>query len=389
MSATRRSAVAALATLLLAAIPVSGIPAAAKTAGKAAVAFTEDETALILSQGPWPPATAPDPSNRLSGKAAAIAFGRTLFESPALSAGQDRSCASCHQAERGFTDGLPRGVGIARVERNTMALFNLRLNRWFGWDGKSDSLWAQSIHPILDTRELALTPAILRDRIAATPALAEGYRRLFGGPASGQEAEAVLVNVAKALAAYQETIVSGRTEFDDFRDALAAGDRSAMSRYPAAAQRGLRLFVGRGQCILCHFGANFTSGEFHDTGLPHTPEKGLVDKGRYGGIRLLRASRYNLLGPFSDDPGRTTAGFTRHVRLTPRNWGEFRVPSLRNIAKTAPYMHDGSKATLEDVVRHYSEIDEDRLHQDGEKLLKPLHLTDAEIADMVAFLKTL
>jgi cytochrome c peroxidase len=103
----------------------------------------------------------------------------------------------------------------------------------------------------------------------------------------------------------------------------------------------------------------------------------------------LRKSRFNLLGPFNDDGLRATAGFTRHVRLTPKNSGEFRVPSLRNAARTAPYMHDGSKATLEDVMNHYSEIPEDRLHQDGEKLLRPLNLTDAEKADLVAFLKTL
>ena len=104
---------------------------------------------------------------------------------------------------------------------------------------------------------------------------------------------------------------------------------------------------------------------------------------------MLRRSRYNLLGPFNDDPGRTTAGFTRHVKLIPRLWGEFRVPSLRNVSKTAPYMHDGSKATLTDVVKHYSEIDEERLHQDGEKLLKPLNLSEREIADLAAFLRTL
>jgi cytochrome c peroxidase len=198
-----------------------------------------------------------------------------------------------------------------------------------------------------------------------------------------------MVNVAKSLAAFQETIVSGKSSFDMFRDALAAKGPAGIAGYPEAARRGLKLFVGKGRCDLCHFGANFTNGEFHDIGLPHFPEPGRVDKGRYGGIQQLRKSRFNLLGPFNDDKLRATAGFTRHVRLTPKNWGEFRVPSLRNAAKTAPYMHDGSKATLEDVVDHYSEIPEDRLHQDGEKLLRPLNLTVAEKADLVAFLKTL
>ena len=349
----------------------------------------EDEIALILSHGPWPVETAPDPSNRLSGKPAAIAYGGMLFESVELSTDRQRSCATCHQEALGFTDGNPRGFGIAQVDRNTPPLFNMRLNRWFGWDGKSDSLWAHSITPILDAREMAMTPAVLKTRINDTPALARGYRQVFDAPPAMHDAETVLVNLAKALAAFQETIVSGRSSFDRFRDALAADDAKGMAAYPDAAKRGLKLFVGKGRCDLCHFGPNFTNGEFHDIGLPHFPEPGRVDKGRYGGIQILRESRFNLLGPYNDDGLCATAGFTRYVRLTPKNWGEFRVPSLRNVARTAPYMHDGSKATLADVVDHYSDIPEDRLHQDGEKLLRPLKLSDAEKADLVAFLRTL
>lgn len=374
---TARAALLAGAAVLLAA------------AASTPAAFDEDEIALILAHGPWPVKTGPDPSNRLSGKPAAIAYGKTLFESDDLSVDRQRSCATCHQETQAFTDGIPRGFGIARVDRNTPPLFNMRLNRWFGWDGKSDSLWAQSIAPILDARELGMTPDTLKSRMETTPALAVGYRRIFGTAPAGHDAETVMVNVAKAMAAFQETIVSGKSSFDKFRDALAAEDAAGIAAYPDSAKRGLKLFVGKGRCDLCHFGANFTNGEFHDIGLPHFPEPGRVDKGRYGGIQQLRKSRFNLLGPHNDDDLRATAGFTRHVRLTPRNWGEFRVPSLREVARTAPYMHDGGKATLEDVVDHYSEIPEDRLHQDGEKLLKPLNLTDAEKADLVAFLKTL
>ena len=118
-------------------------------------------------------------------------------------------------------------------------------------------------------------------------------------------------------------------------------------------------------------------------------EPGRVDPGRHDGIRKLEASRYNLLGPFNDDPARATATSTRHVALEHRNFGEFRVPSLRNVAKTAPYMHNGSLATLREVVRHYSEIDEDRLHVDGERILRPLNLSASEIDDVVAFLESL
>ncbi|MFZ4533810.1 MAG: hypothetical protein ACOYOJ_18600, partial [Alsobacter sp.] len=114
-----------------------------------------------------------------------------------------------------------------------------------------------------------------------------------------------------------------------------------------------------------------------------------VDSGRHGGLKALRESPYTLLGPWSDDPSRSTAVTTRHVEPQHRNFGEFRVPSLRGVAATAPYMHDGSKATLRDVVRHYSTLDLDRLHADGETILKPLGLAEAEIDDLVAFLEAL
>ena len=118
-------------------------------------------------------------------------------------------------------------------------------------------------------------------------------------------------------------------------------------------------------------------------------ERTRVDSGRYDGIRRLQASPYNLLGAFNDDPARSTATSTRHVSLAHRNYGEFRVPSLRNVARTAPYMHDGSLATLRHVIRHYSDLDEDRLHADGESILRPLRLSDVDIDDLVAFLETL
>jgi cytochrome c peroxidase len=334
----------------------------------------------------------PDPSNRVSGKPAAIALGRVLFFDTRLSNDGQRSCATCHDSAKAFADGRARSIGIGGVvvDRHAIALANLRLNRWYGWDGAGDSLWMQSIRPILDAKELALTPEDLRERIAADPALAAAYGEVFGSTAESDTAELALVNIAKALAAFQETIVTGRSAFDDFRDALERGDTAAMARYPSAAQRGLKTFVGRGRCSACHFGPNFTSGEFENIGMPHFAAKGRVDTGRFGGIKALLASPFNLLGRHNDDPAKAPGLATRHVEPLHRNWGEFRVPSLRDVARTAPYMHDGSLATLADVVRHYSEVDEDRLHGlPGQSLLRPLRLTPREQADLVAFLETL
>ena len=215
-----------------------------------------------------------------------------------------------------------------------------------------------------------------------------GYRRAFGAAPGSGEAR-VFVDLGKALAAFLETQVTGRTPFDEFRDALARDDAAGLARYPAAAKRGLRLFVGRGNCVFCHFGPAFTNGEFADAGVPHFVEPGRVDPGRHGGIRKLRESPYTLLGRFNDDAERSTAAKTRYVDLRQSNFGEFRVPGLRNVALTAPYMHAGSLATLADVVHHYSTLDEERLHAGGERILRRLDLSTREQADLVAFLETL
>lgn len=333
-------------------------------------------------------APANDPSNRFSGQAEAVEFGRKLFFEKRLSGNGLSSCATCHLPERHFTDGKARGEGFVVLERNTPGLLNVRLNRWFGWDGAADSLWSQSLRPIVDKREMAASTTHVGKLMRSDPRLAEDYRKAFGMPPS-EDDDLVTLNTGKSLAAFQETLVTGRTSFDDFRDALERRDAKAANQYPAAAQRGLRIFVGKGNCFVCHFGPNFTNGEFGDIGIPFFVAPGKVDPGRYGGIQKLLESRANLLGGFSDDASGKSAASTRHVRLEHRNWGEFRVPSLRNVANTAPYMHNGHLATLRDVVRYYSELNEDRLHADGEKILKPLRLTDAEVDDLVAFLQSL
>ncbi len=375
--------VVGLAGLSIAICLLSGIAAPAL-----ALDFTAGEKRRILRHGPWPPASLPDPSNRVSGKPAAIAFGQSLFFDPRLSSSGAVSCATCHKPDRAWTDGLPRSRGQRIVDRNAPSLFNLRFNRWFGWDGGRDSLWAQNLRPLLDAREMGVGPGGAARLVRSDERLSCGYQSAFG-EAPGADDERIFVDLGKALAAFLETEVTGRTPFDDFRDALARGDAAGQARYPAAALSGLRLFVGRGNCAFCHFGPAFTNGEFADAGVKHFVEPGRVDSGRHGGIRKLRASPYTLLGRFNDDAERSTAAKTRYVRPRQSNFGEFRVPGLRNVVLTAPYMHAGSLATLADVVDHYSTIDEERLHAGGERILRRLDLSARERADLVAFLETL
>ena len=363
---------------------LSGIAAPAP-----ALDFTAEEERRILRHGPWPPASQPDPSNRVSGKPAAIAFGRALFFDPRLSTSGAVSCATCHQPDRAWTDGLPRSRGhqdrrSQRAQPVQPALQPLvRLGRRAGL--------AVGAKPAAAPRP-ARNGCRPRRRGAAGPLRPAAFLRLPAsafGEAPGADDARVFVDLGKALAAFLETQVTGRTPFDDFRDALARNDAAGQARYPAAAKRGLRLFIGRGNCAFCHFGPAFTNGEFADAGVPHFVEPGRVDPGRHGGIRKLRESPYTLLGRFNDDAGRSTAAKTRYVDLRQSNFGEFRVPSLRNVALTAPYMHAGSLATLADVAHHYSTLDEERLHAGGERILRRLDLSEREQSDLVAFLETL
>jgi len=349
--------------------------------------FNESETRAILRHGPWPAPWSRDPTNRVSANPQAIDLGERLFFEPRLSPSGKVLCATCHVPYRGWQDGRERAFGLAEADRNTQSLLDVRYQRWFGWDGAGDSLWAQSIRPMLDGREMGGSQAHAAALVRGDAELACRFEKVFGAPPAAAD-EPVLAGIGKALAAFQETLVSGRSPFDDFRDALSRSDSSSMKKYPEAAQRGLRIFIGRGNCSICHVGPAFSNGEFHDTGVPFFI-KGGADPGRHGGIRKLEANPLNLLGAYNDDRSGASAIKTRQVELQHRNFGEFKVPSLRNVAQTAPYMHNGSLATLADVVRHYSEINPDRLHSDGEAILKPMRLSAAESADVVAFLESL
>ncbi len=364
-----------LCIVLLATAVLSGL----SLANDGVLDFTADELRRIMQHGPWPQAWSNDPSNRVSGNRDAVEFGEAMFFEPRVSGSGTLACGSCHVPERDWSDGLVRGVGMQTVDRNTPNLVNVRYHRW-----------SQSIRPILNEKELASTPQRVADLVRKDAELACHYAKAFGRPAAEvKDDEALLVDVGKALAAFQETLVAARTGFDEFRDALARGDRAAAARYSIPAQRGLKIFIGKGNCVNCHTGPRFTNGEFHSTGVSFFAGKARVDPGRYEGIKELKASPFNLLGAYNDDPARTTAVATQHVDLVQRNFGEFKVPSLRNAALTGPYMHNGQIGTLREVVRYYSELNVDRLHADGEQLLKPLKLSAQETDDLIVFVESL
>ena len=351
--------------------------------------FTDSEISIILSHGPWPAPTPFDSTNRVSGKQYAIEFGTLLFFDHRLSGPATKSCASCHVPERNWTDNLRRGVGVAELDRNTPTLMNLSARRWYGWDGASDSLWSQSLRPILDQRELAATPRHAAQLVRNDKELSCRYRKAFGALPSPTDDEAVFVNVGKALAAFQETLTSGRTPFDQFRDALARAAPPSTWNYSEPAQRGLKIFIGKGGCTTCHAGPNFTSGEFFNTGLSRLAPQGKPDPGRHAGIGQLLQSRFNLLGTYNDDTTGAGAAHTRRASIEKADFGEFKVPSLRNLMLTSPYGRDGSIDTLAEVVRHYAGLDPVRPHAKDGQPAKPLNLTSREQTDLVVFLESL
>jgi cytochrome c peroxidase len=313
---------------------VCSILIASAAAAEPLAPFSEAEIRAILAHGPWPRPATSDPTNAASGKREAIELGQRLFFDLRISGDGRFSCGTCHVPERNWTDNRTRGVAAAEVERNTPTLMNLRLGSSFGWAGTADTLWAQSIRPMLDKRELGASPAHIAKLVRGDDQLACRYRKTFGHEPTAADDKTVLEDVGKALAAFQETFETPPTPFDRFRNALARGQPDT---YPEAARRGLRTFIAH--CSTCHGGPNFTTGEFHDNG-------------------------FSKVG--RPDPGRK---------------GTFKVPTLRHLMLTAPYGHHGEIETLADAVRHYSERGSDEV--------KPLKLSAAAQSDLVVFLESL
>ncbi len=358
-----------------------------------APAWSAEELRRIAQLSPLPP----PPASRLADEPAAARLGQFLFFDPRLSANGSLSCASCHVPHHGFADGRPLGQGLLPGKRNTPSLWNVAYNRWFFWDGRADSLWAQALQPIESPAELGGSRARVARLLVEDPALSSAYEAVFGplpewqeplGPAP-EVIDRVFVDVGKAIAAYERRLVSRHAPFDRFVAALRQGDAVGQAALSPAAQRGLRLFLGKGQCTLCHHGPNFTDGEFHATGVP--PRSGSPpDPGRLAGIALLRRDPFNTLGPFAEDPGGPASQRLGQLAAGPETWGQLKTPSLRNVALTAPYMHQGQFENLRQVVGSYSTLRGATFHhQPAEALLAPRNFSREETDELVAGLESL
>ncbi len=359
-------------------------------ADRGAVDIPADVRRAVLRHSPLgaPP---PDPTNAVADDPRAARLGQWLYFDHRLSADGTIACVTCHDPAKGWGDGLALGRGLGDLRRHTPSLWNVAWNRWFFWDGRADSAWAQALKPLEHPREHGGSRVAFVRLLADDASLRAAYEALFErvpSPDDGPGIDRAFANVGKVIAAFERRIVSGAAPFDEFVEGLRRNDPARLAVLSPDARRGLVLFFGRGRCASCHVGPTFSDGEFHDTGLGDAPGAPR-DGGRAEGVRALLADPFNALGRYSDAPAGAPLP-VRYLTVQPEQDGQFKTPSLRNVAETAPYMHDGRFATLEQVVGFYSTLDGARFRgHHRERLLRPLQLTRAEVGDMVAFLRAL
>ena len=365
---------------------------------------------LTLSNLGAPP---PDPSNAVADDQGAANLGHALFFDKRLSANNQVSCASCHQPERDFTDGLAHARGIGPLNRKTMSVVGAAHSSWQFWDGRKDSLWSQALGPLEASNEHGLT----RSEVAAVVVRAypELYTAVFGAlpdlnsaarfparaspqgddaaraawakmtPTDREAVTQVFVNVGKALATYERGLSPSPTRFDSYAEAVANGDAAGANALTPAEVAGLKLFVGKAGCVTCHTGPLLTDESFHNTGVPAVAELP-PDLGRITGAQLVRADEFNCLSRYSDaQPAQCTAlkGLKADTFGLER---AYKVPSLRDVAAHAPYMHAGQFKTLRDVLDHYNRAP---AAPSGYSEIHPLGLSNIELDQLEAFLKTL
>lgn len=336
------------------------------------------------------PPLAPDPSNAVANDAKAAEFGRQLFFDARLSATGGISCATCHQPGRHFTDGLRVAQAIGTSKRNTPSIVGTAYSPWLYWDGRRDSQWAQALSPLEDPNEHGSSRLQVAAVIETDDTYRQTYESLFGklGDVSGSNEIALNVtfaNIGKAMAAFERTLEPKSSRFDEYVMALASGEQDELNTlFSDDEVAGLRLFIGKANCTQCHNGPLLTNNEFHNTGVLSSPGE-LPDKGRATGVRDVIADPFNCLGEYSDDPDQRCPELS-FVRSGPELVGAFRTPSLRNVEKTAPYMHKGQIASLMEVLRHYNQAPDAMI---GHNEAKPLELSARELHQLETFLKTL
>ena len=349
-----------------------------------------------------------DPTNRVADDPRAADLGRRLFSDTRLSSNRRVACSTCHQADRGFQDGIALATGVGTTARRTMPIAAMARSPFLFWDGRKDSLWAQALGPLESPVEHGGTRAQYAH--VAADSYAREYEQVFGplpdlsgvagsaGPVADREAASawsaltgtqrddvtrVFVNIGKAIAAYERRIEFGASRFDQFVAAVTTGqpDQNILTEDEIA---GVRLFIGKANCTQCHNGPLLTSNEFHNTGVPPRPELA-SDHGRLTGATAVLSDEFNCRSRWSDAQQRCSE---LEFILTGEHALDraYKVPSLRNVAERAPYMDAGQFATLADVLDHYNRAP---AAPTGHSELRPLRLKPVELRQLEQFLRTL
>jgi len=336
------------------------------------------------------PELPPDRSNAVADNPEAAEFGRQLFFDPRLSANGGISCATCHQVERRFTDGLQKAQAIGTTARHTPSIVGAAYSPWQFWDGRRDSQWAQALAPLEDPNEHATDRATVVGLISDDVGYRRTYESLFGALSDASNRDSVFLNTAfanvgKSIAAFERTLMPTSSRFDDYVEAVVDADADRQTELLSDDEiRGLRLFIGEANCTQCHNGPLFTNHEFHNTGVISFPGD-VPDKARIAGVSEVMMNEFNCQGPYSDDPDRRCDELV-FARSGIELIGAFKTPSLRNLENTAPFMHKGQLATIADVLDHYNEAPDAMI---GHNEAKPLGLAVRELNQIEAFLLTL
>lgn len=375
-------------------------------------AWSEEEIATLRSLwiGSLPP-LAPDPSNRYSDDPAAAVLGEKIFFDTRFSRTGQVACATCHLPQMDFQDGKRLSEGVGRTNRRAMPIAGTAYSPWFFWDGRKDSQWAQVLGPLESPVEHGGNRTQYAHLIEQYYKVE--YEAIFGplpdlstfppdaGPVEDAAARAaweamseeeqervnrIFVNMGKAVAAYERRIMPTASRFDRYVEAVINGDTEMMAATLTPDEvAGLRLFIGKANCLQCHNGPLFTDNHFHNTGVPAAvdlPE----DTGRALGAQQVLADEFNCLGPYSDATEDQCTELRFMVAEGHELERQFKAPSLRNVARRAPFMHAGQFDSLDAVLAHYNTAPQAPA---GHSELEPLMLSEREISQLIAFLHTL
>jgi cytochrome c peroxidase len=363
--------------------------AAAARADDWTPAQLEQLRALWIGELPPPP---PDPSNRYADDPRAAEFGRLLFYDRRLSSNGKVACASCHEPAKAFSDGRPVARGVGVTDRNAPTIIGSAWNAWYFWDGRKDSQWSQALASMENPLEmnLSLTKAL---RVLSRDAdYRRRYRAVFGPLPASDDAEGAtraFVNIGKAIAAFERRVAPQPSRFDRYVQARLEGREPERpeEKLSLDEEMGLRAFlsVEQSQCLRCHNGPLFTNGTFHNIGSQNRNATSSED-GRAAGVRKAVADEFNCRGKWSDAaPGQCSELEFARVEGDDLK-GAFKAPSLRNVARTGPYFHDGHVKTLDDVIWHYRTSQGAPL---GQSELEAATMTGTEFDQLRIFLNTL